>query len=73
MVGSVAGEVNGRSYNITDVESLIVVEEFVEYSSIFLRRNAVPLTEELLHLIDALTDADGWSMTLDLAETALEI
>lgn len=73
MIRSVAGEVNGRGLQVSNVERLIVVKVLVKDEFVLLGGNAVVLAEPVLHLVHALPDANERPMALVLGETAPEI
>lgn len=72
VVWSVAGEMNGFDLHTAYMECFVVGEEAIENEFEVLRRYAVAVAKELLHLSDALTDSDLWSHPT-LAQLCLDV
>lgn len=64
MIRSMTRKVHSRSLYLTNTKRLIIIEKLRENILIFLSRNAISLTEQLLHLTNPLSNTDRWPMTL---------
>lgn len=58
---------------LPNVKDLVVFEQHVKHGTVLLFEHAVALGKELLHLADALPDADGWAVSRTPDELTLEV
>lgn len=61
------------SYQIPDAESLVIVKESVKNAAVFLWLNAILFAEQLLHLLNTLSDTNRRPVTLFPSNLVLQI